>query len=71
MDKNFAESGADLVLGTHPHVIEPIERVEDETIGHQMLVYYSLGNFVNWTSSDGDGIANRMGGRHGRDHSWT
>ena len=49
--KIFAESGADLVLGTHPHVIEPIEWVEDETTGHQMLVYYSLGNFVNWTSS--------------------
>ena len=60
--KIFAESGADLVLGTHPHVIEPIERVEDETTGHQMLVYYSLGNFVNWTSSSGDGIANRMVG---------
>ena len=58
--KIFAESGADLVLGTHPHVIEPIEWVEDETTGHQMLVYYSLGNFVNWTSSSGDGIANRM-----------
>ena len=27
-----------------------------------MLVYYSLGNFVNWTSSSGDGIANRMVG---------
>ena len=62
MEKIFAESGADLVLGTHPHVIEPIERVEDETTGHQMLVYYSLGNFVNWTSSSGDGIANRMVG---------
>ena len=62
VDKIFAESGADLVLGTHPHVIEPIEWVEDETTGHQMLVYYSLGNFVNWTSSSGDGIANRMVG---------
>jgi poly-gamma-glutamate synthesis protein (capsule biosynthesis protein) len=54
--KFFADNGADLVLGTHPHVIEPIDWV-DET-----LVYYSLGNFVNWTSSKGDGIANRMVG---------
>ena len=60
--KIFAESGVDLVLGTHPHVIEPIEWVEDETTEHQMLVYYSLGNFVNWTSSSGAGIANRMVG---------
>ena len=27
-----------------------------------MLVYYSLGNFVNWTSGTGEGVANRMVG---------
>lgn len=58
----FLENGVDLVLGTHPHVIEPIEWVTDEKTGHEMLVYYSLGNFVNWTSSSGAGIANRMVG---------
>lgn len=52
----FADNGADLVLGTHPHVIEPVEWVEDT------LVYYSLGNFVNWTSGTGEGVANRMVG---------
>ena len=52
----FADNGADLVLGTHPHVIEPVKWV-DET-----LVYYSLGNFVNWTASKGEGVANRMVG---------
>ncbi|MBO4750565.1 MAG: CapA family protein [Lachnospiraceae bacterium] len=60
--KLFLENGVDLVLGTHPHVIEPVELLVDETTGHSMLVYYSLGNFVNWTSSSGDGIANRMVG---------
>lgn len=57
----FLENGADLVIGTHPHVIEPIEWVSDDN-GNEMLVYYSLGNFVNWTSSSGEGIANRMVG---------
>ena len=60
--KIFAENGADLILGTHPHVIEPIEWVTDEASEHEMLVYYSLGNFVNWTSGTGEGIANRMVG---------
>ncbi len=55
----FLENGADLVIGTHPHVIEPIEWVSDDN-GNEMLVYYSLGNFVNWTASSGEGIANRM-----------
>lgn len=58
----FLKNGADLVLGTHPHVIEPIEWVTDEETGNEMLVYYSLGNFVNWTSGTGEGIANRMVG---------
>ena len=58
----FAENGADLVLGTHPHVIQPIEKVIDEETGKEALVYYSLGNFVNWTSGSGEGIANRMVG---------
>jgi len=58
----FLEQGVDLVLGTHPHVIEPIEWVTNEETGEQMLVYYSIGNFVNWTSGTVAGTANRMVG---------
>ncbi len=57
----FLKNGVDLVLGTHPHVIEPIEWVEDE-VGNRMLVYYSLGNFVNGTSGIGTGVMNRCVG---------
>lgn len=57
----FTENGADLILGTHPHVIEPIEQITSEN-GNQALVYYSLGNFVNWTSGTGAGVSNRMVG---------
>lgn len=59
--KLFVENGADLVLGTHPHVIEPIEQLVLAD-GSQALVYYSLGNFVNWTAGTGTGVANRMVG---------
>lgn len=59
--KLFVENGADLVLGTHPHVIEPIEQMALAD-GSQALVYYSLGNFVNWTAGTGTGVANRMVG---------
>lgn len=57
----FKENGADLVIGTHPHVIEPMEWIGEPDDGG-MLVYYSLGNFVNWTSGTGEGVANRMVG---------
>lgn len=52
----FAELGVDLVIGTHPHVIEPVEWVDGT------LVYYSLGNFINATSGSGRGVADRMVG---------
>ena len=61
--ENYAEFmlelGVDLVLGTHPHVIEPVEWMRDEE-GHEMLVYYSLGNYVNCTSSETEDIGQRM-----------
>lgn len=57
----FLENGVDLVIGTHPHVIEPIEWVTDDA-GNQMLVYDSLGNYVNSTSGTGPGTSNRMVG---------
>ena len=63
----FADLGVDLVIGTHPHVIEPVAWVEStiadgtsEENPHQMLVYYSLGNFINATSGAGAGVADRM-----------
>jgi len=43
----FYEHEVDLVIGTHPHVIEPVEWIEEEGSDHKMLVYYSLGNFVS------------------------
>lgn len=48
--KNLAQKmcdwGVDLIIGSHPHVIEPVEWIESEN-GNRMLVYYSLGNFVS------------------------
>ena len=34
------DSGADLVVGHHPHVVQPVEVYKDR------LIFYSLGNFV-------------------------
>jgi poly-gamma-glutamate synthesis protein (capsule biosynthesis protein) len=40
------KNGADMVIGTHPHVLQPIEIAETERgVG---LVAYSLGNFVSY-----------------------
>lgn len=42
----MAEAGADLIIGTHPHVIQPVEWVYAEN-GNRALCYYSLGNYVS------------------------
>lgn len=45
--KLFVEMEVDLIIGTHPHVIEPVEWIKSKT-GHKTLVYYSLGNFTSY-----------------------
>ena len=42
----MADAGADVIIGTHPHVVEPIEWITAES-GNRTLCYYSLGNYVS------------------------
>ena len=44
--KFLADNGVDIIIGTHPHVIEPVEWVDNT------LVFYSLGNFISAQISD-------------------
>lgn len=44
--KLMCELGVDVVLGMHPHVIQPMEWMTSEN-GSKTLVVYSLGNFVS------------------------
>ncbi|MGN1203171.1 MAG: CapA family protein [Eubacterium sp.] len=45
--KLFSDLGVDIVIGCHPHVLQPVEWVTNETTGKKMIVYYSLGNFIS------------------------
>lgn len=44
--KFLANNGVDIIIGTHPHVIEPIEFIDNT------LVIYSLGNFISAQNSE-------------------
>ncbi len=44
--RDMCDWGVDLIIGAHPHVIEPVEWYTSEN-GNEMLVYYSLGNYVS------------------------
>lgn len=44
----LADLDVDLVIGAHPHVMQPMEWVENsDGSGHRTLVTYSLGNFMH------------------------
>lgn len=45
MAYDFLEAGADVILGSHPHVIQPLEIIG---VGEKdKLVIYSMGNFIS------------------------
>ena len=46
MARFLADNGVDIVIGTHPHVIEPVEWIDDT------IVFYSLGNFISSQTSE-------------------
>lgn len=41
--QQLSDAGADIIIGCHPHVIEPIQWLNDG----KTIVYYSLGNMVS------------------------
>ena len=42
----FTENGADVIIGGHPHVIQPVTEHISEN-GNKSVVFYSLGNFLS------------------------
>ncbi|MBZ9689652.1 CapA family protein [Clostridium estertheticum] len=43
----LCDYGVDVILGSHPHVIQPIEFVTSKKTGKRSLVVYSMGNFIS------------------------
>jgi poly-gamma-glutamate synthesis protein (capsule biosynthesis protein) len=54
---SFIDAGADVVIGTHPHIVEPLEIYKGKAI------FYSLGNFIfdqNFSYETTHGLAVHM-----------
>ena len=47
----FVEEGADVIIGNHPHVMEPVT-VYTGADGRQVPCFWSTGNFVSTSPSD-------------------
>lgn len=44
--QEMTAAGADVIIGCHPHVVEPVEWVTADN-GNEAICYYSLGNYVS------------------------
>lgn len=44
--RDMIDWGADMVIGNHPHVIQPMEEYESKD-GRKGIIYYSLGNLLS------------------------
>ena len=44
MAKFFADAGADVIIGSHPHVVQKVDEIINSD-GKKTIVFYSLGNF--------------------------
>ena len=41
------DQGVDMVIGGHPHVIQPMKVIHNDKENKDVLVVYSLGNFIS------------------------
>ncbi|MBI0580558.1 CapA family protein [Neobacillus cucumis] len=47
----LADEGADIIFGSHPHVLQPMDWIKTKD-GRKAFVVYSLGNFISGQSKD-------------------
>ncbi|MGC8803142.1 MAG: CapA family protein [Bacteroidales bacterium] len=43
----LVQAGADIVVGSHPHVVQTFEEIQDTVRKRAVPVFYSLGNFIS------------------------
>ncbi|MDR3237390.1 MAG: CapA family protein, partial [Spirochaetia bacterium] len=44
--KKYLDAGVDLIIGHHPHIVQPVERYTTAD-GRETCIFYSLGNFIS------------------------
>lgn len=45
--KWLCDQGVDIIFGGHPHVIQPMELIDNKATGRKTALFYSLGNFIS------------------------
>lgn len=47
MARDAASYGADMIIASHPHVVQGAEMITDAATGRKVPVFYSMGNFIS------------------------
>jgi len=45
--QKLCDLGVDVIIGGHPHVVQPMDILTSSDGSHQMICFYSLGNYVS------------------------
>ena len=45
--QKLCDSGVDIIIGSHPHVVQPVDMITSTDKNNETLVIYSLGNFIS------------------------
>ncbi|MCC3867197.1 CapA family protein [Terrisporobacter mayombei] len=47
LSQKLCDNGVDIIIGSHPHVVEPVETITSTDGKNETLVIYSLGNYIS------------------------
>ena len=47
LSQMLCDYGVDIIIGSHPHVVQPVEMIKSSNGENETLVMYSLGNFIS------------------------
>ena len=45
--QKLCDEGVDIIIGSHPHVVEPVETIKSTDGKNECVVVYSLGNYIS------------------------
>ena len=59
--QKLCDAGVDVIIGSHPHVVEPVETLTSANGESETVVIYSLGNFLSNQSRENVGMYSEDG----------
>ena len=52
LSQKLCDAGVDIIIGSHPHVVQPVTTIKSSDNKHETVVAYSLGNFLSNQTRD-------------------